>query len=247
MKKTAKKDIACVISGGKDGLFAYYQIREKNLYNIKVLLNLYTNEDEVSFHQYHKKLVGLQAKAIGIKLIQREIIEQHKDQALFEVQLQQIIQELKGLGIVGISFGYINSGDYQDRLLHRICKENKMKLLLPNYGKKSVQVLSDIIQTGIIPMVTSVDPEKLSDKWLGRRLDKVFLSEISKMKGIDPCGDAGEYHTFVLDAPFFLKSFKLNEKKVEIFETKTVLAGMVSRQRNFSLNKVRLVIKDKNI
>lgn len=243
MVRKGKKKIACVISGGKDGIFAYHELKNLGLYDIKLLLNLYVDENEVSFHQYNKRLIVMQAEAIGVPLIQKEIVRQYDDQKLFDVQLKEIILNLKKSGIEGISFGYILAGDYQDLLLHRICKEVGIELILPNYKKQSDSVLEGIVNSGIKAIITSINPEKLSDEWLGCEINKKFLLKIKKMKQIDPCGDAGEYHSFVLDAPFFLKRLKMKKGKQDIFETRTVLAGEVFRQRNIYLRDLTLVDK----
>ncbi len=238
-----KMNIACVISGGKDGFFAYNELNKLESYNVKTFLNLYVNKNEVSFHQYRKQLVAMQAKAIGIPLIQKEVARQYENQELFKSQLTQIILNLKDSGIEGVCFGYILAGDCQDLLLRQICKEVGIKLILPNYKKKSSLVLEGIVNSGIKSIVTSVDPKKLPDIWLGREINEEFILKIGKIKEVDPCGDAGEYHSFVLDAPFFLKRLKLKRGGMKIFETKTFLLGEAFIQRNISLDEIMLVDK----
>lgn len=243
MEKKRKAEVACVISGGKDGIFAYHEIRKKKEYDVKLLLNLFVNGDGVSFHQYHRKLVRKQARAIGLPLVQREVVRQYENQELFESQLLEIMRELKASGISGVVFGYILMGDYQDTLLRRVCGKAGIDLILPNYGKRSDLILRRIIRSGIRAIVTAVDPDKLSDEWLGCRIDEGFIADMKKAGNIDPCGDAGEYHSFVLDAPFFSERLELGKGKREIFGTETSLNGEVFRQRNLRLDNVSLVDK----
>ncbi len=236
MGEKRKIRVACVISGGKDGLYAFSRVRKAGSpYEVISLLNLYVDGDGVSFHQYHRKLVAMQARAIGLPLIQRKVVQQYDDQKRFESQLLRIMRSLKRSGIDGVVFGYILEGDYQDELLHRVCAKADIELILPNYKEDSREVLEGIIRSGIRAMVSAVDPGKLSDKWLGRTIDGLFVSAMSE-ENIDPCGDAGEYHSFVLDAPFFSERLVRNGEPLEIYDTETSLDGEVFRQRNLRLD-----------
>jgi uncharacterized protein (TIGR00290 family) len=154
------------------------------------------------------------------------------------------MRELRRDGIEGVVFGYILEGDYQDELLHRVCGKAGIELILPNYGKDSTEVLRGTIGVGIEAVVTAVDPTKLSDEWLGRRIDDSFVSEILKMEGVDSCGDVGEYHSFVLDAPFFSERLVMKGADRTICDSETSLDGETFRQRNLRLDTVVLVGKD---
>lgn len=222
MKKNKKIKIACVISGGKDGLFAYRQVRKAtSKYDIKLFLNLRTHDKKASFHQYQSNLVALQAKAIGLPLVQKEVIGQYENQKLFSSQIYAIFRELKKSGIEGVSFGYILMGDFQDKLMHEVCGALGLELILPNYGKKSETVLKEFIESGIKAMITTVNTKFLGSEWLGRIIDKKFMEYARKNKSMDFCGDKGEYHTFVIDAPFFIRKIKIKKQVKKIFQTKT--------------------------
>ncbi len=204
-----KIKVACVISGGKDGIFGYYQSVKK--YNVAVLLNLNDNNKDVSFHHYQKELVALQAKAIGLPLIQKTVVAQYRNQNLFEEQIFDIFSKLKKDGIRGVILGYVLTGDYQHDLLKRICSELEIKLILPNYKRNSKIVLTEIIESNIVAIITSVMKGKIAREWLGKPIDKKFLKYLMNKKNIDFCGDKGEFHTFVVDAPFFKKKIYFNE------------------------------------
>lgn len=222
MKKNKKIKIACVISGGKDGFFAYQQIRKStSRYNIKLFLNLFTQDKKSAFHQYQSNLVALQAKAIGLPLIQKKVVGQHKNQKLFVSQIYKIFRKLKESGIEGISFGYILIGDFQDKLLHEACNSLGLELILPNYGKKSKIILNKLIKSGIKAMIVTVNVQFLGAEWLGKIIDQKFIVYLRKNKNIDFCGDKGEYHTLVIDAPFFIKKIKIMKKDKKVFLTKT--------------------------
>lgn len=72
--KEKENKIACVISGGKDGILAYYKLRKQG-YNLVSLVNFFSDNKKVSFHSYLKGLVQLQSIAINVPLIQKKLIE----------------------------------------------------------------------------------------------------------------------------------------------------------------------------
>lgn len=215
-----KYNVACVISGGKDGIFAYYKVLQHG-HVVKALINLYSQSNRVSFHRYEKALVQQQASAMGLPLIQKKITPQHENQEQFESQLKDILLKAKeNYSLDGIVVGYILQGDYQDILLKKICSEIGLKLILPNHGRKSERVAKEIVKSGIKAMITTVNEEYLSRDWLSKFVDTSFLAFVKSKNNIDFCGDKGEYHTFVVDAPFFKKRVTVSVgKKMEITKT----------------------------
>jgi len=245
MKKNKKIKVACVISGGKDGFFAYHQVKKNaSKYDVKLFLNLCTHDKRASFHEYQSNLVVLQAKAVGLPLVQKEIIRQHENQGLFVSQAYEIFRELKASGIEGVSLGYVLKGDFQDKLLHEICDALDLKLILPNYGKKSENVLREVIKSGIKAMITTVDTRFVGGEWLGKLVDREFMDYVIKNKNIDFCGDKGEYHTFVIDAPFFNKKIKIKKQDREIFQTKTKQSWGMLIEKHIPISGT--VVKNKN-
>ncbi|MBU4216563.1 diphthine--ammonia ligase [Candidatus Parcubacteria bacterium] len=207
------KKLISVISGGKDGLFAYQSCLNDN-FEVVGFLNLINNEGRVSFHAYGKELVKLQARSIGLPIMQKSVAHQRVDKELFEKQIFAIFSSLKKKGIDGVVFGYILSGDYQDKLLVDVTKKLNMELILPNYKKNSKNVLRAIIDSGLKIIITAVKPIYIGREWLGREVDNVFFEYLSKTNGIDYCGDKGEYHTLVVDAPFFKEKIVINKSEV---------------------------------
>ena len=79
--------------------------------------------------------------------------------------------------------------------------------------------MREFVALGFEAIVVAVKADLLGEEWLGRKVDMDFirdLDELSKTKEITPCGEAGEYHTFVIDGPIF-------EQRVEILEADKVL------------------------
>lgn len=213
--KNGRNRAVCVISGGKDGIFAYFMAK-KSGQPIVELLNFYNNDNDVSFHYYQKEVVSLQAKSMGLSLVQKKIIVQDENKNLLEKRLFEIFSDLKKNNIHRIIFGYVLGGDYQDKIIRKICKKLKIKLILPNYKRSSMNILKNIVSSGISAIITAVDDKYIDKKWLGKIVDEKFIDYLRNKKNINPCGDKGEYHTLVVDAPFFSKKIEIEKMSKEV-------------------------------
>jgi len=88
----------------------------------------------------------------------------------------------------------------------RVCKEVGIKSLLPLWEDKPGKILGDLIRQKFKAVVVSTKDKVLGERWLGRNVNKEFVEELYYLKdkfGIHPCGENGEYHTFVVDGPIF--------------------------------------------
>ena len=83
-----------------------------------------------------------------------------------------------------------------------------MKLIKPLWHRDTQQVLNEFINEGFKATVVRVKNELLGMEWLGREVNKEFYNDLLKLGTVDPCGERGEYHTFVTDGPLFKKQNK---------------------------------------
>jgi uncharacterized protein (TIGR00290 family) len=74
----------------------------------------------------------------------------------------------------------------------------------------SPRLLNDFIQAGFKAIIVSVKAKFLGKEWLGRQVDSKLASELGQL-GVDVCGEAGEFHTFVYDGPAFEKPVKIGK------------------------------------
>ena len=94
----------------------------------------------------------------------------------------------------------------------------RIKPTFPLWGIKTEALIKGFIEAGFEAYVVSTQANLLGKKWVGRRIDKRFISDIKGVRrksSIDICGEAGEYHTFVVDGPFF-------KKRIELLRTRKV-------------------------
>ncbi len=200
--------VAALISGGKDSLYALYLAKENE---IKYLITVFPrNKESWMFHFPCIELTKLQAKALNIKHIFKEVGGE-KDEEVEE--LKTIIKNIKK-GIDGLVSGVIRS-KYQKERMDKICKELGLKNLTPLWGKNPEDVVEEEIKNGFEIIITGVFCEGLDENWIGKKLDLNVLEELKELNkkyGINVAGEGGEFETLVLDCPLF-------KKKIEILES----------------------------
>ena len=193
-------------SGGKDSCFACYQAIGAG-YNVSHLLNFISEQyKRVSFHGTEAKLIQLQAEAIGIPLLQKETTWDGYEQE-FKAAVKSLIPD----GVTGMVFGDIYLQEHKD-WVERVCRELGIEAIEPLWGQDPERVLLEFIDAGFEAIIVSAKSELFGDKWIGRKVDREFLSYL-KDNNIDLCGENGEYHTFVTDGPMFKKRIKITKSQ----------------------------------
>ncbi len=198
-------------SGGKDCCYAYYKAIQEG-YNITYLINLYFKRSSIQgFHKLDKKLIQLQAKSIEIPLIQRKTVWSN-----YENNLKKAVKKLIPRNIKGIIFGdiYIKEFKVQKHRewAERLCNEIGVELIEPLWNMDSEIFFLKFIKSGFEAIIIAVKADLIDNKWLGQKLNMDFLKYL-KCKKIDPFGEKGEYHTFVIDGPIFNKKIKIKKTK----------------------------------
>jgi uncharacterized protein (TIGR00290 family) len=90
----------------------------------------------------------------------------------------------------------------------RLVAKHKMASLYPVWGRDTSQLIRDFISLGFKTAIVCVDPAKLDPSFVGRVIDKELLAQIPQH--VDPCGENGEFHTFVFDGPIFKNPVKFS-------------------------------------
>lgn len=195
-------------SGGKDSCLACYKAMLEGC-NVSGLVNFISREyKRVNFHGTEAKLIQLQARAIGISLLQKETT---KDE--YEQEFKEAIRSLIPDDIKGMIFGDIYLEENKS-WVERVCSEVGIEVVEPLWGKSSEEILSDFIDAGFEAVIVSAQSKFVGEEWIGRQVDKDFM-EYLKDKNIDVCGENGEYHTLVINGPIF-------DKRIEIIEGRTI-------------------------
>ena len=185
-----KKGLA-FFSGGKDSLFAVFKAREKG---VPVDLLLFNTHDfpRPNVHEINGALV----RAIA-SLTQIPFYTLHLENGQEFSKLRKFFSQHN---VGWVVTGNINSED-QLRWYEDLCEEVGAELHAPLWAgncSSSINVLAEEVASGIKAIICDLDSSVLSEDLLGRVIGTDLVEEFSS---IDPCGEGGEYHTLVLDAP----------------------------------------------
>jgi uncharacterized protein (TIGR00290 family) len=206
--------VAAAWSGGKDSCFACYKAIQED-YDVAQLLVMMSNQNTSNFHMISSELLDAQSQAVGIPIV-KWVTTPHT----YEQGFKKALLQMKAKGVEGIV-----TGDVYDVALHeagwldRVCNEVGLKPVKPLWHRDTGQIINEFIDVGFKATVVRVKNEVLGLEWLGRQVNKEFVDDLAKLGTVDPCGERGEFHTFVTDGP-------LCKRAIEILETeKTTLNG----------------------
>jgi diphthine-ammonia ligase len=195
-------------SGGKECALATYKAISQG-HEVLYLLNFVSEDGERSrSHGTKAGVLALQAEAISIPLIQ--VKTSWED---YEENFKKAVGELRNNGIEGGVFGDIDLEEHRE-WVERVCGEVGIKAFLPLWGTKPEELIEEFLKLKFKAIVVAT---RLDENFLGKVLDKALVRQISKL-GSHPCGENGEYHTFVTEGPIFRKALKVTKcesKKID--------------------------------
>jgi uncharacterized protein (TIGR00290 family) len=181
----------------------------KNKSNEKVyLLNMCSADGERSgSHGLSRELIRLQAEAMHIPVVQQPVENEN-----YEYSFKKAITGLKEQGVDSGVFGDIYLQEHRD-WIERVCRETGIIPIFPLWKKDTEELIRNFIAEGFKTVVVAVRKEKLPGTFLGRQIDDTFLTDIRAVSAADPCGENGEYHTFVFDGPLFAHAVSFSKKR----------------------------------
>ena len=187
-------------SSGKDSAWSLEVVRRQNAFDIRALLTTVNAEHQrVAMHAVRESLLRAQAESVGLPLVTVPIPSPCPN-AVYEKAMACAIEQAREQGITHIIFG--------DLFLEDIRKYREEKLagtgiqpLFPLWGLDTRRLAREMVQGGLEAYLACIDPKKLGSSFAGRRFDADFLADLPE--NIDPCGENGEFHTFVYTGPMF--------------------------------------------
>lgn len=201
-------------SSGKDSALALHALqRDSQWSDYKVCALLCTITEgygRVSMHGVRRELVLAQAESIGIPLVEALIPVKCTNEQYEEVMRTKLEMAL-GDGIVGVAFGDIHLADvreYRERQMASV----GMVPIFPLWGMKPSEVALKFLSLGFRAVVVCVDSKQLDPALCGREYNESFLGELPN--SVDPCGENGEFHTFVYDGPIFSKPIAVQRGEI---------------------------------
>lgn len=191
--------IALAWSGGKDSALALYELRRKNYDVVRLLTTITAGYDRISMHGVRESLLVRQSENLGIPLLPVRIPAPCSNEE-YETCLLAATTELKKQGIGSVAFGDLFLEDirqYRENNLAQI----GMMALSPLWARNTVRLAEEFIDLGFGAYLTCVDTQALPGEFAGRLYDRSLLAELPPT--VDPCGENGEFHTFVFAGPIF--------------------------------------------
>ena len=179
---------------------ALHALRSARAHRVTALLTTITEEfNRVSMHGVRRVLLERQAESIGLPL-HAVLIPPECVNAIYELRMREALEEHFAGGVRRIAFGDIFLEDlrmYREQNLAQI----GMQALFPIWKRDSRELARDFLRLGFQAITVCVDPGVLDPSFVGRALDESFFADLPP--GVDPCGENGEFHTFVFDGPVF--------------------------------------------
>lgn len=187
-------------SGGKDSALALYKILLQKEYQVHCLLTTLSQEfKRISMHGVRMELLEIQAKSIGIDLLKVFLPEISKQEE-YENCISLELSKLKKMGIETGIFGDIFLEDLREYRVKQLGKLN-LQANFPLWKIDSKELLNEFIGLGFKTIVVCVNEKHLDKSFVGRIIDQDFINDLPST--VDPCGENGEFHTFVFDGPIF--------------------------------------------
>lgn len=198
-------------SSGKDSAYALSELKKSGEYEVTGLFTTVNKDYErVAMHSTRESLLKKQAEALGLPL---EIVYIPADctNEIYEESMQALIQKAFASGVVAMGFGdlYLQDiRDYRERLL----AESGIQAVFPLWQRPTDVLAQQMSEAGLEAILTCIDPSKLPSSFAGRFFNAETIRDFPQ--GVDPCGENGEFHTFVFASPDFK-----NRIEVRIGET----------------------------
>ncbi len=187
-------------SSGKDSAWTLHVLRQQGEYEITGLITtINTAFDRVAMHGTRRELVEMQAEAAGIPLIKAPLPWPCSN-ADYECAMKKVCNQALAAGVSAIAFGDLFLADiraYREQQL----KGTGLEPLFPLWLIPTDQLAREMIAGGLRAKLVCVDPKQLDPKFTGRDFDLELLSQLPP--GVDPCGENGEFHSFVYAGPMF--------------------------------------------
>jgi uncharacterized protein (TIGR00290 family) len=205
------EDVLFSWSGGKDSAMALYALRAAGDCRVTALLTTITEEyDRISMHGVRRALLERQADSIGLPL-HSVLIPPHCINATYEERMREALTVHLLHGTRKVAFGDIFLEDlraYREGNLAQL----GMEAVFPIWKRDTRELAREFVRLGFRAIAVCVDPRVLDASFAGRELDTSFFAELPH--GVDPCGENGEFHTFVFEGPVFKTpiAFRVGEK-----------------------------------
>jgi uncharacterized protein (TIGR00290 family) len=218
-----KEKVLLAWSGGKDSALALYELLQNDGYDVAALLTTVTEDyGRISMHGVREVLLDCQAESMGLPL-EKVYITKDSSNEEYEARMAEKLAHCRDQGIPSVAFGDIFLEDLRRYREEKLAKAN-MKAIFPLWKRQTEEIAREFIRLGFKAIITCVDTHALDavgdarraplqfKDFVGREFDEDFLSELPQH--VDPCGENGEFHSFVYDGPLFKEPVRFTKGEI---------------------------------
>ncbi len=187
-------------SGGKDSTMALAAALRDPALRVEALLTTITDEYErISMHGVRRVLLLAQAASLGLPLEEVRITRNASNDS-YDRAMRAVLERYRAKGVERVIFGDLFLEDIRQYREERLAQIG-MRGLYPLWGLDTRKLAYRVIDEGYRAVLTCVDPKHLGPEFCGRDFDWRLMADFPAH--VDPCGERGEFHTFVHDGPIF--------------------------------------------
>jgi uncharacterized protein (TIGR00290 family) len=196
------KRVALSWSSGKDSVWSLHLLRQDPRIEVVALVTTLNEQfDRVAMHAVRRELLELQAQSVGLPLWTVPLPWPCSNEE-YELRMSALCDRALRANVDAMAFGDLFLADiraYREKQL----KGTALELLFPLWKIPTAGLARTMIASGLRAKITCVDPKVLPAEFAGRDFDAQFLKDLPRT--VDPCGENGEFHSFVYDGPCFQK------------------------------------------
>ena len=187
-------------SGGKDSALALHTLQPDARYQVVGLLtSVNEHYGRISMHGVRETLLDAQADSLGLPLFKVKLSE-HPSNEEYEQKMGVALEGFKARGIRHVAFGDLFLEDIRQYRRDKMRAIN-MQCVFPLWHRPTDQLAREFIALGFKAVLCCVDEQQLDGEFAGREYDEALLNALPA--NVDPCGENGEFHTFVYAGPVF--------------------------------------------
>jgi uncharacterized protein (TIGR00290 family) len=187
-------------SSGKDAAWTLHVLRQDPSVEVGALLTTFNEAaDRVAMHAVRRSLVGAQARAAALPLIE-VFIPSPCPNEVYEARMRDAMTRARNDGFTHVAFGDLFLEDVRRYREERLAGAG-LEPIFPLWGRPTDRLARDMLDAGLQAIVTCVDPRQIDPSLAGRPYDASFLDALPP--SADPCGERGEFHTFCHAGPMF--------------------------------------------
>ncbi|WP_242205123.1 Dph6-related ATP pyrophosphatase [Aestuariivivens insulae] len=205
-------------STGKDSALALYHLLQDPNYTVEELITTVNSHyNRVSMHGLRRELLVAQTQAINIPSSFIELPEMPSMET-YEQKMGETVSKLKENGFTHSAFGDIFLEDLRTYRENQLAQQG-FKAVFPIWKRDTKALIHEFLDLGFKTIIVCANSKYFNEDFVGTVIDKDFIDKLPK--GVDPCGENGEFHTFCFDGPIFKNPipFSIGEKVYREYNT----------------------------